>query len=391
MVNDANVLEEYIATTYTQFNIDSGPLWNASLLPWSPTHSSFVDNTFVPAQNSSNDDGIPEPPKHRHVCHIILGFHHGIVDGHSCVRLVRNLLQIINDLISGVKIDDSVQASSFISGEGSTKSANIIERRFLKSPEVLNMRKFYEQKCISSSVLEQVAKETLLYGDLEIMPMAYCLDKKRTQKFIRRCKAEGVTVHSGFCTVINAAITRVVQNIGIAQPSYNLSAMHSVNTRKHHNENENAFGAETEMMSICINFPGTMLGNFWECARTFHRHFKLKCKHSPLERDIVKKMTGICAFYIMQEKETPPYLLSYSTSNMLDITDTLGFCGDNLQVEYIDWIVDCRLDPIVFSNFFQTLRGRLFHSLLYNRRLCDDATAQQLSKTIFAVVNETLS
>ena len=391
MVHDANVFEEYTATSFSQYNIDSGPLWNAKLLPWSPMHSSFVNNTFVPAENSTNDDGIPEPPKHRHVCHIILGFHHGIVDAHSCVRLVRNLLQILNNLMSGVKIDDSVQASSFISGEGRKTLANIIETRFLEYPETLQMRRSHEEKCISVSILKKVIKENLHRGKLEMVPIAYCLDKERTKKFIRRCKEEGVTVHSGFCTVINAAIVKVVRSTGIVQPLYKLSAMHSVNTRKHHNENEDAFGAETGMMSICMNVPCDILDKFWECAQTFHKLLTIQRKHSPLERAILKKLTGVSAFDFMQEERPPSSILSYVTSNMQDISDILGFCGNNMHLEYIDWMVDMRLSPQIFFSSFQTLRGGLFHSLLYNRRLCDDETAQQLSKTIFAVLNKTLT
>ena len=377
---------------FDHYNLNCGPLWNVKLLPWSPSHTAYLDRTLVPAEASTSEDRIPEPPKHRYVNHVIIGWHHSIVDGHSCIRLIRNLLRIIDDLIAGKTLDESVQVSSITSSKGFNAAEKTTEENFSRFPELLNNRMKYEKESWNRTIFQKVIK-LKPYSPFELALVPYCLDFSTTQKFILKCKQEEVSVHSGFCTVINAAIINILQSEGFIHSLYNITTTQTVSTRSLHNENEDAFGLEIDVLSFFLNVPNNVLHDFWNCARDFHKRFKQESKHSPCEKFVAQKLAGIQVekFLPLQGvKELPQQMRAYQTSNMLDVTNVLGFCGNNVHLEYIEWSSDISLSSIVFFSSLQTLRGRLFHSLKYNTGIVGEDTAQKLSRTIFSVLQKTL-
>ena len=378
---------------YDNYNLNCGPLWIAKLLPWSPLHTAYLDRTLVPAEGSTSEDRIPEPPKHCHVNHVILGWHHSIVDGYSCMRLIRNFLCIIDDLIDGRKPNESVQISSFISSECYQATEDKIEMELSAHPELLNDILKYEEQSWSRTILHKVIKMKPK-SPLEMALIPFCLDIESTQKFIFKCKQERVSVHSGFCTVVNAATIKIMQNEGLTDSSYNISTRHLVSGRSMHHRNVDAFGLKVAPLSFFLTVPNNIRTDFWNCARDFHEQFKLRLRRNPSEISVAEKLSGINVGYFLPPegvKEFPLRMRSYHVSNMLDITHILGDCGSNVQLEYIQDCSEVSLTSAAFSSFFRTLRGRLLHSLEYNTGLVDDDTAQKISRSIFIVLQEILN
>ena len=375
------------------YNPETGPLWRARFLPWSEDHSEFVNHTFVPAEGTTSEDRISQEAKHPSICHIVIGFHHSITDGHSSTVLTRYFLCLLNDLLSGVKVDDSLQQSTLVTGTGRAKSYEERKSELLANKSLLEARLQDLINCIRPTNIEKAyaVKPNL---PLKTVAVPFILDQTRTQRFIKRCKSEGVTVQTAFCSLVHAAIIKLLNESKSQYSSCEVSSMHAMNMRKIYQEEDTALGVEVGHFNLIWEVPSNILDNFWAHAKSFHAKFKEVCLCTDsLDYEILEKLTDIDIMpYIPEEgRETPwPKLMYYLTSNMLDVTKILGDCGNKVHLEYISWTTNCRIDPHLWLNCLHTLRGRLLHSMQYNAGLLDHQTALRISQLIFEILTQVL-
>ena len=375
------------------YNPDEGPLWCVKLLPWSPAHAHFTDAMFVPAEHSLTHEHIPEPTKHPNVCHVVMGFHHAITDAHSNIRLTRDLLQLINSILSGNPVDDQEQTSRLISEEGREQTMTMIENRFRLDDQLLNDRVKNYQNCFRKTLIEEVFPIERRRRS-RLVPISYCLDKRTNSKFIKCCREVGITFHSGFCSIINAAIIKVLEDNDIKQQYYNIAAMHAIDNRNLHGEGDDSYGYCISVIDLNLEVSTDILTDFWKYANEFHSIFKRHCKNNySLDHEVIWKLKGINVIpSLPEERSDKPssQMVYYNTSNALNIGPLLDYCGETVHLEYIDRISKSHSSPILWLNNFQTLGGRLFHTLLYNESLIDREVAQNVSDTMFSMLREVI-
>ena len=352
-----------------------GALWRARLLPWSPQQTSYVQETSLPC----------EKPKFPHVSHIVVYFSHVITDGYSCMRIMRTILQLFNDVISETPIDDAKQIGTLIDVSREEKVSQEIRKAF-EDPAFLEQRK--QSFC-------SVAMETLFEKAFPVQPnlkpktvcLVYKVDEILTKKFVSRCKKEGCTIHTGFCALIETALIKLMQEAGVDRDSYQLSSLQAADNRVYYNNCHDEFGVGMAVMDFTHEVKKEELSDFWNQARKYHQEFKKQHSFKPgLEHPIIEELTGISPLVLLNKngQSSPSKAMSYyATTNMRDITSILGDCGDQIELEFIDRLTTMHLIPCIWMNTFNTFKGKFCHSLQYNSHLMSWEVAKMYSDKIF--------
>ena len=125
-------------------DLQNGPLWSVRLLPYSPASEDFIKQT--------TSVGVKEEPTLKHVCHFVLLFSHTIVDGYTCMRVVRCLVKLVNAIIAGEDLDETQQIGTLLDVNREAELLREIESKFLKDPDLLERRR----KSIASFPMETI-------------------------------------------------------------------------------------------------------------------------------------------------------------------------------------------------------------------------------------------
>ncbi|KAA0192801.1 hypothetical protein HAZT_HAZT011738 [Hyalella azteca] len=116
-----------------KYNMNDGPVWAVRFLPQSPKHDDYIRLTTM----ENADNKVITLP---HVCHFVLSFHHSIADGYTCVRIIRHVLVLLNDVIEGNPIDESQQYAQILDITKQNVIFEEIERAFSENPDLLKAR-----------------------------------------------------------------------------------------------------------------------------------------------------------------------------------------------------------------------------------------------------------
>lgn len=82
------------------------------------------------------------------------------------------------------------------------------------------------------------------------------LDAETTTAFIKRCRAEGITVNSAFTVIANFALVDVLVYGGLEQDSYSIRSMRPVNTRRYWKGNSSQYlGCHLTLLDMILETP----------------------------------------------------------------------------------------------------------------------------------------
>ena len=386
VLND-DVEEEGETLLRYRHNVSGGPLWAARLLPWSQNQENFINKTKL--EPTEGDEELP------FLCHLFMSFHHTIMDGYTIHELIKMILNLFQEVLEGkVLDDDGRQDSEFLDSKFTDELVEEIEHDFKVGRRSLeNRSKSYSgvmAECILSEGYKLPVNE-----QLKTVTINGNLDRHTTQLFSQRCKREGITFHSGFSAACDAAYVQLLKDGNVLRDSYTITTFHCINHRRFFKDDgKKLFGNGMGLMDTVIDTPNDVLKHFWSYAKGLHLTIKDKQNQkTSLERVIIENVKTETIFYCFNDDTMEfgvlPPMMTYNTSNMLDVTKT--FCEpvrNKIRLEWYDRRSSMQLVPMLWCSVLQTFKGQLMHSLQYNSKFLQREVAQQLLDSIFHIIIE---
>ena len=381
MVVDADVSATHHSMAEYRY-ADDGPLWAMRFLPWSPRHDKFVQETSIL-------DGEDDTAKMPVISHIVITCHHSITDGFSFLQMMRKLLFLINDVVTGTIRNDNQQIGVLTGREEEICVLRDMERGFREDDNLYQARLKYSMEILHDNLFVQtfippkgISPTTLCYRQI--------FDKETTKKFAINCKEEGVTFHTGFSSVIDASLVELLNKSGVKNNQYVNNSIHPVNNRCYYNNDSKSLGCIMGSIGIKMISPADILEKFWDYAKQFHSKFKEQHKiKNSLERFVFAEM-GNPIFAKVTKLNSPELPLkpaiNYVLNNMCDVSDALDIESEHVRLQFYDRLTVLKCFPVLWGSTIQTFRGQLMHSVHYNAHYMEANTAQTIAKTVAEII-----
>lgn len=355
------------------YDSNAGPLWCAKLRPGPPSESA-----------ANEMQGFP------HLYTFFLGFHHGITDGTSTMKICGFLVQLLNDVISGKAIDDVEQFGVFISGEVTHKIVNKRVAAMRADPEILQKMigesEAHKSNCSILNLTYKDARE----DECNTKYITRDLDVATTSAFFQKCRAESVTINTAFAALANAAMVDLLALGGLEQESYKIRSDHVVSVRRYWDEDGSKYlGCHIlPPMPILVEVPRHIGDKFWDYARSMHKEIQ-----SELKAEAVVREEALKTYFMPENANFDEFFQSpqspndntcdFCVSNMGDVTKLVTEGGDHVQVTHVLRSVSVHGVPNNWSHLIHTFRGRLIHVLDYNTGRVNTQMAQTFCERIF--------
>lgn len=369
----ASVAETLQKLRNYHYDSNAGPLWCAKLRPGPPS------------EGAANEmQGFP------HLYTFFLGFHHGITDGTSTMKICGFLVQLLNDVISGKAIDDVEQFGVFISGEVTHKIVNKRVAAMRADPEILQKMigesEAHKSNCSILNLTYKDARE----DECNTKYITRDLDVATTSAFFQKCRAESVTINTAFAALANAAMVDLLALGGLEQESYKIRSDHVVSVRRYWDEDGSKYlGCHIlPPMPILVEVPRHIGDKFWDYARSMHKEIQ-----SELKAEAVVREEALKTYFMPENANFDEFFQSpqspndntcdFCVSNMGDVTKLVTEGGDHVQVTHVLRSVSVHGVPNNWSHLIHTFRGRLIHVLDYNTGRVNTQMAQTFCERIF--------
>lgn len=369
----ASVAETLQKLRNYHYDSNAGPLWCAKMRPGPPS------------EGAANEmQGFP------HLYTFFLGFHHGITDGTSTMKICGFLVQLLNDVISGKTIDDVEQLGVFISGEVTHKIVNKRVAAMRADPEILQKMigesEAHKSNCSILNLTYKDARE----DECNTKYITRDLDVATTSAFFQKCRAESVTINTAFAALANAAMVDLLALGGLEQESYKIRSDHVVSVRRYWDEDGSKYlGCHIlPPMPILVEVPRHIGDKFWDYARSMHKEIQ-----SELKAEAVVREEALKTYFMPENANFDEFFQSpqspndntcdFCVSNMGDVTKLVTEGGDHVQVTHVLRSVSVHGVPNNWSHLIHTFRGRLIHVLDYNTGRVNTQMAQTFCERIF--------
>lgn len=369
----ASVAETLQKLRNYHYDSNAGPLWCAKLRPGPPSESA-----------ANEMQGFP------HLYTFFLGFHHGITDGTSTMKICGFLVQLLNDVISGKTIDDVEQFGVFISGEVTHKIVNKRVAAMRADPEILQKMigesEAHKSNCSILNLTYKDARE----DECNTKYITRDLDVATTSAFFQKCRAESVTINTAFAALANAAMVDLLALGGLEQESYKIRSDHVVSVRRYWDEDGSKYlGCHIlPPMPILVEVPRHIGDKFWDYARSMHKEIQ-----SELKAEAVVREEALKTYFMPENANFDEFFQSpqspndntcdFCVSNMGDVTKLVTEGGNHVQVTHVLRSVSVHGVPNNWSHLIHTFRGRLIHVLDYNTGRVNTQMAQTFCERIF--------
>ncbi|CAL4066267.1 unnamed protein product [Meganyctiphanes norvegica] len=357
----ADFRKEYYSLGTHCYDSSPGPMWCARLI----TSESGV-RCYAPEL----EDQFPQQYT------LLLGFHHAMTDGTSNLKIIRYFLQILNSVIKGEYINDQTQLAEH--SDGSQTIA-------LKEEKKRELNFDLHSKAIKKSKFKDLKRVPFLLKAFPpptgvtpcTLTMTRDLDQVTSSKFFAKCKAEGVSVHAGFCAMINAAIVDILNEKGFQQEVYHIYFGHAVNSRRYwKGDTSKALGCHMEGLLLqTIPTSRTILQDIWGYARTLYHDMTTKLNNgAPLEDSILVEEVTTEDSSIEVEKG-----ISYCTTNIGKIDSIIPCDLEHVQMTRLERTTSIHKFGSTSQIAMQTFRGCFMFGLDY----CPNKLSTEAAK-IFA-------
>ncbi|XP_068214345.1 uncharacterized protein [Palaemon carinicauda] len=365
-----------VLQTY-QYKSEEGPLWCARLLT-----SSQGDSLAL-------DEDLP------YISHLLIGIHHSITDGFTMMKTCGGFVRILNDIIDNKPICDKEQLGYFVSDAENEKLVAVKMSALQENPSLMKeIISRAEDKGLGIPLLLKV--EPPPEGEDKSHNLTHVLDKDLTKRFLEKCKAEKVSLNSGFTALFNACMVSFLSENNYINDTYRMCNGHVINSRRYWPaDRSDAMGCHAlAPLNLWINVPGDLNNKFWDFARSIHQdlHHHLK-EESILLREAYIRLTN---------SEGPNYDDIFYSSNPMQVDCVFSNLGDVTRFyensgPYVKPYLLIRqaslhrTDIKNFAYFFHTFRGRLIVSLLYNSKYVASAIAQKHLNKILSKMDDVVN
>lgn len=384
MIENADIEKVFEDTLDHKYD-ENGPFCFFKFLPWSEAHQEYTKR--ITLDDTSQSDCT-------YVSHMIMGVHHGISDGFTNIRIIRRLLMLLDDHFHERPIDETEQICSIIEDSEKEILVSEVEKGFLEDEKHLQERMKIYSKMNVHTLIEKMFPVAAGLPE-KTSNIVHVVDKATTLKFKAKCKAEGVSFHAGFCSVLNGAIIKLVSPYCEGGTSHAIPSFHAMNLRYYYEKNKEAFGCGMAPFGTIFETPLNIMDDFWTTARAYNSELRSAVKSKAcFEFESIQKLTGKSFYPNLNDHLTGsplPPLRYYVTTNMLDVTPLVGHVGTDVKLQFYDRISSMHKLPQLWMSTYQTFRDQLIHSLQYNHQFMGEEAAQKLSNTIFEVLVEVLN
>ncbi|XP_071552729.1 uncharacterized protein [Panulirus ornatus] len=313
---------------------------------------------------------------------LVLANHHGIADGTSNLKIVDLFLQILDDVIEGKTVNDEEQLGESEAGVETEKLLSAVEAELEQDPEYLQSLLNEARNENKEPILTVQAYPPPEGVEVKTKVMIKDLDKNTTKDFLKRCKDEGVTVHSGFTALLNGSIVDILEETGMKQEAYHIKELHTVNMRRYWpGDTSRALGCHISLLANHDKIAASWRDNFWEYARTVHQslHKSIKEKAPIEELHILWKLIGDAPEEAFSGELIPEH--EYVTANLRNADWLVPTDGKHVRLTHLVRATSIWKD--CWLHMFHTFRGRFLYCLCYSAHIVAEETASHFLDQIF--------
>ncbi|CAL4067989.1 unnamed protein product [Meganyctiphanes norvegica] len=353
--------EECLQKLYhQQYNLDIRPPWRTMLV--------------CDPKGSTNS-------KYPHRYHLLFNQHHAITDGITCNTIFAWFTILLNQVISGENIENSVQIGYHASADQTLKQLKYIEDeiRIDKNENDTKMK----NNCNKDNfpLLLQAFP-----GSKECIDTTHCIEKEinkeTTSIFFRKCKENMVTVNSAVTYITGCAAVDLLASSGIKNDHYNLQLSHQIDLRRYwKGDISKALGDHAFAYRYDINVPRKWESNFWNSIQGFNEDYKTKLEN----RDPLKQMLLNKRNIPMSVGNGPP-LINFSISNC-------GVMPLPQNCEHVILTQHTIHNPVHNFNlpgclFFMTFKDKFMLSFPYSSHHFCKAAAEGFMNNIVEIIHD---
>ncbi|KAK8746568.1 hypothetical protein OTU49_017080 [Cherax quadricarinatus] len=350
--------------THYIYNTSEGPMWCVRLLALPPTPSSTdLDSIFS------------------HNYALMLGIHHSLADGFTNINICNLVHTILDDMVAGRPVNDEQQVGKLVGDEQTQKLYEEQRQKLLGDPELKERVRKEFQDGADTRPLFLDAFPVSGRTDVKTCFVNIQFDKNLTYSFRRKCKEEGVTLHSGLVGIINATLINLLNDHCEVPHEINFRAGHDINLRRYYEgDTTGIYGNHIPTFGFKTSFKTseTLMSNFWPTVKEFHKklHSHL-IERRPLQVVVLKLMekskSEILDGYFTSHGTPDSY---YTVSNMGDVTPLFTGEGDCVKVVKLTRLSSIRCMNNFICFYAHSLNGRLDLTMGFSNRFLDHKFAK---------------
>jgi hypothetical protein len=337
---------------------------------------------FTPGKNPLCRLTILYSHQHQNTCEMIITFHHGIVDGISCMRFIDDLLFYYQGINEGENISQ-VESLEFIPPIETLVNYNIPSQNPRENHQLAN-----EQPSLPPQlIIEHQASANERFT--RMLPRMFSQEK--TKILIDKCKQEKTTVHSAMCAAMLFAAGKLLSIDTQVNFSYGLP----VNLRKY---------CEPEITDQNLGCFISVLGfnqllepniSFWDLARECKSriHDSLisgvhitRLQQGKLRNSDSDSMKELVINYMLSKEDTMGRnnLFSISNKGKFQFRDQ----ADKLKVKELYFAFPQHISGDCFWLGVLTLNAQLFCNFIYVQPVISERTAQLFADDVMTVIEK---
>ncbi|KAK3876417.1 hypothetical protein Pcinc_018802 [Petrolisthes cinctipes] len=323
---------------------------------------------------------------------LLLGFHTALVDGETALKICNLLIRILDDVMTETRINDQQQLGEvWAQGEAfdliaERRNAMIADSALKERLLAERERRRHRMSCMNAVFRPVEAASE------EPRHLTCRLNPSTTNRFLEKCKAEGVRFHSAFCALANSALIEVAMVREGRKNSYTIYSSHATNLRRYwEGDSFRALGclaAPTHLATVTSHRP---CHRFWEGARDIQRDLQQE-----LDNGTVLQDAALQQLHPLSEEDYNRIFLcpgrrrvDYITQNLGNTTPLLTAHG-MVRPEYLEISTSVHKTNYSMCHTVYTFQGLLTITLDYNPSYLSDEMAKEYTDNIFIKLHDVL-
>ncbi|NET75550.1 condensation protein [Okeania hirsuta] len=323
------------------------------------------------------------PDYYHNSCEIVMTFHHGIVDGISCMQFIDELVCYCQQITDGENVS-TVESLKLLPPAEDLLNYKIINEKAIESHQLTKEK----QTIVPQLIIEQEASANERFTRM----LPRMLSQEKTKMLIKKCKQEETTVHSAICTAMLLASAKLLS----IDNQVNFSYGFPVNLRKYcepeiTNENLGCF-----ISVLAFNQLIHQNTFFWDLAR--------ECKAKTHDALISGVHINLLKQGKLREKQSLNFERERMIQSRLSQENTMGrnnlfsisnrgkfklcYKGDKLKIKELYFAIGQHLRGDCFWSGVVTFNDQLFCNFIYVEPLISKKTAQLLADNVIMLLEK---
>ncbi|KAK4303300.1 hypothetical protein Pmani_024684 [Petrolisthes manimaculis] len=381
-----------LATVCEPVTTSTGTSTRSSLTDTTSSMSAYVESGSGSGPSSPRQAGAGAYSRSSNFPSVLLlGFHTGLVDGVTALKIINLLIRILDDVMTETPINNHQLGEVWAQGEAfdliaERRNAMIADSALKERCLAERERRRHRMSCMNAVFRPVEAASE------EPRHLTCRLNPSTTNRFLEKCKAEGVRFHSAFCALANSALIEVAMVREGRKSSYTIHSSHATDMRRYwEGDSFRALGclsAPTHLSTVTSHRP---CHRFWEGARDIQRDLQQE-----LDKGTILQDAALQQLHPMTEEEYNQIFLcpgrrrvDYITQNLGNATPLLTAHG-MVRPEYLEISTSVHKTNFSCCHTVYTFQGLLTITLDYNPNYLSDEMAKEYTDNIFIKLHDVL-